>query len=259
MSLLTVTDLSKTHHGARRVRALEDVSLSVDAGETLGLVGPSGCGKSTLARMILRLDRPDAGAIRFDGQDWLALRGRDLRRARGGLQMVFQDPAAAFHPRATVQGALAEALRLHSGMPRAAWATRIADLLTQVDLAPDLAPRPLSTLSGGQQQRVAIARAIATGPRLVVLDEALSALDTSIRGRILALLVRLQRDLGLAYLFIGHDLAVVRAISHRIAVMDAGRIVETGPATKVLAHPQADLTRRLIAAIPTLSPPGDLP
>ncbi|MFD1882852.1 ABC transporter ATP-binding protein [Paracoccus pacificus] len=255
MTLLLAEGIDKTYPGASR-KALDAVSLSIGAGETLGLIGPSGCGKSTLARVITRLTPADAGTIRFDGHDWLALRGGALRRARGAMQMVFQDPAAAFHPRATVGGALTEALRLHHQGDRGDRPARIAALLAQVELPADLAPRPVAALSGGQRQRVAIARAIATNPRLIVLDEATSALDASVRGRILQLLVRLQRELGLAYLFVGHDLAVVRAVSHRIAVMDAGRIVEEGATDALLADPKTTLLRRLIAAVPHLHPEG---
>jgi peptide/nickel transport system ATP-binding protein len=254
VTLLQATGLGKTYPGPRRTRALDDVSLTIAPGETLGLVGPSGCGKSTLARVLIRLTEPDAGAIRFDGLDWRALSGGALRRARGRMQMVFQDPAAAFHPRTTAGGAIAEALRIHRLAPRAARPERVAALLAQVGLAPELAPRPVATLSGGQRQRVAIARAIAPRPKLLVLDEAVSALDASVRARVLDLLVRLQAELGLAYLFVGHDLAVVRAVSHRIAVMDAGRIVETGPTEALLARPSTDLLRRLIAAVPRLHP-----
>ena len=254
MSLLDIRNLSKTYPGARKVRALDDISLHLNAGETLGLIGPSGCGKSTLARVVTRLTEANSGSISFDGRDWLSLTGSELRAARGALQMVFQDPAAAFHPRATVEGALAEALRLQSDLPRRDWPARIRELLIQVDLSPDFAPRPVASLSGGQRQRVAIARAIATRPKLLVLDEAVSALDASVRGKILELLTRLQQELGLAYLFVGHDLGVVRIVSHRIAVMEAGRIVETGPAESLLAAPQSDLLRRLIAAVPRLHP-----
>jgi peptide/nickel transport system ATP-binding protein len=254
VTLLEATGLEKTYAGARRTHALADVSLGIAPGETLGLIGPSGCGKSTLARVLTRLIEPDAGSIRFDGMDWLALSGAALRRARRGMQMVFQDPAAAFHPRVTAGEAIAEALRIHAIAPRRAWPERVAELLTQVGLAPDLARRPVTALSGGQRQRVAIARAIAPRPKLVVLDEAVSALDASVRARILELLVRLQAELGLAYLFVSHDLAVVRAVSHRIAVMEAGRIIETGPAEALLAAPRSDLLRRLIAAVPQLHP-----
>ena len=259
MTLLEVAGLEKTYGGPRRVQALAGVTLTIAPGETLGLLGPSGCGKSTLARVVTRLVAPDAGAIRFDGRDWLALSGRALRRARGGMQMVFQDPAAAFHPRATAGGAIAEALRIHRIAPRRDWPEHVASLLGGVGLAPELAHRPVATLSGGQRQRVAIARAIAPRPKLVVLDEAVSALDAPVRGRVLELLVRLQVELGLAYLFVSHDLAVVRAVSHRIAVMEAGRIIETGPADALLAAPQTDLLRRLIAAVPEIRREGPRP
>ncbi|MFT3687856.1 ABC transporter ATP-binding protein [Paenirhodobacter sp.] len=243
MSLLDISGLTKRFGQGT---ALDDVALTLAEGETLGLIGPSGCGKSTLARVVTRLIAPDAGQIRFDGRDWLSLRGAALRRARGAMQMVFQDPAAAFHPRATVGGAIREALALHNP------AGSVPGLLEQVGLSADLAARPVAALSGGQRQRVAIARAIACRPKLIVLDEATSALDASVRGAVLDLLVRLQRELGLSYLFVGHDLAVVRLVSHRIAVMEAGRIVETAPAERLLAAPQSDITRRLIAAVPQL-------
>ena len=252
MTVLEARGLGKTYGGPLRVRALDGASLAIGPGETLGLIGPSGCGKSTLARVLVRLIEPDAGEVRFDGLEWLALSGAKLRRARRGMQMVFQDPAAAFHPRVTAGGAIAEALRIHEVAPRRDWPEHVAALLRQVGLSPDLARRPVATLSGGQRQRVAIARAIASRPKLVVLDEAVSALDASVRARVLDLIVQLQEELGLAYLFVGHDLAVVRAVSHRIAVMEAGRIIETGPAEALLLAPGTNLLRRLIAAVPRL-------
>ena len=260
MTLLEVAGLEKTYGGPRRVRALAGVTLTIAPGETLGLIGPSGCGKSTLARVVTRLVAPDAG----DDPLRRPRLARPFRPRRCGgraarMQMVFQDPAAAFHPRATAGGAIAEALRIHRIAPRRDWPERVAALLAEVGLAPELARRPVATLSGGQRQRVAIARAIAPRPKLVVLDEAVSALDASVRGRVLELLVRLQAELGLAYLFVGHDLAVVRAVSHRIAVMEAGRIIETGPADALLAAPQTDLLRRLIAAVPEIHREGPRP
>ncbi|MDT8855952.1 ATP-binding cassette domain-containing protein [Paracoccaceae bacterium Fryx2] len=253
-ALLTVTALRKAYPGRRAVTALDDVSFSLAPRETLGLVGPSGSGKSTLARVIARLIAPDAGQIRFDGEDWLALRGSALRHRRARLQMVFQDPLAAFNPRATVGGAICDALRIHAIAPRAEWADRTAALLGRVGLTPDLARRGIAEISGGQRQRVAIARAIATNPRLIILDEAVSALDASVRGRVLDLLAGLQHSQGFAFIFVSHDLAVVRAISHRIAVMAHGRIVETGPTETLITDPQTDLTRALIAAVPRLHP-----
>ncbi|EJJ29859.1 ABC transporter ATP-binding protein [Rhizobium sp. CF142] len=251
--LLTVDALSKAYSSSRRqVAALDAVSLTITAGETLGLVGASGSGKSTLSRVLLRLLEPDSGSIRFEGQDWFALRGAELRRRRAHMQMVFQDPLAAFNPLASVASVLDDPLRIHVIANRKQRPAEIAALLERVDLPPALASRPVRTLSGGQRQRVAIARAIATRPSLLVLDEAVSALDVTVRGRILELLVELQRERGLAYLFISHDLAVVRAVSHRIAVMDAGRIVEEGPATDIVNAPRSDAARRLVAAVPRL-------
>jgi peptide/nickel transport system ATP-binding protein len=251
--LLTVAALSKAYSGSgRQVAALDAVSLAIAAGETLGLVGASGSGKSTLARVLLRLLEPDAGSIRFEGEDWLALRGADLRRRRAHMQMVFQDPLAAFNPLASVGTVLDDPLRIHGIADRARRLGEITALLERVGLPAAFASRPVRTLSGGQRQRVAIARAISTRPSLLVLDEAVSALDVTVRGRILELLVELQRERGLAYLFISHDLAVVRAISHRIAVMDAGRIVEEGPARDVVTAPRSDAARQLVAAVPRL-------
>ncbi|HWK15245.1 MAG TPA: ATP-binding cassette domain-containing protein [Rhizobiaceae bacterium] len=252
-ALLRTTGLSKTFSsGGRRVTALDDVSLTLEAGETLGLVGPSGSGKSTLARVLLRLTEPDAGRIDFAGTDFTALRGEALRRIRRRIQMVFQDPLAAFNPRATVADALGDPLRVHGLAGRRERPAEVARLLGRVGLAQDLAARPIHEISGGQRQRVAIARALATGPELIVLDEAVSALDVTVRGQILDLLVSLQRQDGIAYVFISHDLAVVRAVSHRIAVMDQGRIVEQGPVQSVVENPQSATARALVAAVPRL-------
>lgn len=251
--VLSIDNLSKGFSSSgRRVAALENVSLTIAAGETLGIVGASGSGKSTLSRILLRLLAADAGAIRFEGEDWLALSGAALRRKRARMQMVFQDPLAAFNPLATVGAVLDDPLRIHEVVPRHRRTGEIAMLLERVGLSADYAGRPVRSLSGGQRQRVAIARAIATRPSLLVLDEAVSALDVTVRGRILELLVELQREQGIACLFISHDLAVVRAVSHRIAVIDNGRIVETGPATSVVVAPQSDAARALVAAVPRL-------
>ncbi len=250
--LLTVRDLKKRYGGGRDVAALDDVSFELAAGRTLGLVGASGSGKSTLARVLLRLVEPDAGSARFDGVDLLSLRGGDLRRMRRRIQMVFQDPLAAFNPRTTVGAALADPLRIHAVVPARERAASIAALLERVGLPASLAGRAIHEISGGQRQRVAIARALAPGPDLIVLDEAVSALDVSVRGRILELLVGLQRERNLAYLFISHDLGVVRAIAHDIAILDRGRIVETGPTASVIAAPQSEAGRALVAAVPKL-------
>ncbi|MBB3593520.1 peptide/nickel transport system ATP-binding protein [Rhizobium sp. BK529] len=251
--LLTIDGLSKAYFTAgRQVAALDNVSLGIAAGETLGLVGASGSGKSTLSRVLLRLMQPDSGCIRFEGEDWLSLRGAELRRRRARMQLVFQDTLGAFNPLATVASGLSDPLRIHGIADRKQRQAEIITLLERVGLPAAFASRPVHTLSGGQRQRVAIARAVATRPSLLVLDEAVSALDVTIRGRILELLVALQRERGLAYLFISHDLAVVRAISHRIAIMDAGRVVEEGPAADVVTAPRSDAARRLIAAVPRL-------
>jgi peptide/nickel transport system ATP-binding protein len=251
--LLSAAGISKTFAGGgRSVVALDDVSIAVARGETLGLVGPSGSGKSTLARILLRLVVPDAGRIDFGGVDLLSLRGEKLRAVRRRIQMVFQDPLAAFNPHATVGGAIADPLRIHGIADRDKRPSAIANLLERVGLHPMLASRAIHEISGGQRQRVAIARALATKPDLIVLDEAVSALDVSVRAKILELLVDLQREQGLAYIFVSHDLAVVRAISHHVAIMDAGRIVERGPARDVVADPQSATGRALVAAVPRL-------
>ena len=253
MTLLSIEHLSKRFSsGGRDVAALNDVSLTLGAGETLGLVGASGSGKSTLARILMRLAQADDGAIRFEGEDWLALSGTGLRRRRGRMQMVFQDVLGAFNPRATVGSVLDDPLRIHGIVEKSGRPKEIAALLHRVGLPADYAGRSIRDVSGGQRQRIAIARAIATRPSLIVLDEAVSALDVSIRGRILELLVELQRERGIAYLFVSHDLAVLRAVSHRIAVMEAGKLVETGTARQVIETPQSNAAKALIAAVPQL-------
>jgi peptide/nickel transport system ATP-binding protein len=255
MSLLVAQDLGKRFSsGGRTVEALRDVSLSLAAGETLGLAGASGSGKSTLARILTRLVPADGGSVRFAGEDWLALSGADLRRRRARMQMVFQDVSGAFNPRATVADALDDPLRIHAVVPKGERPREIAALLDRVGVPAAYAGRAVRDLSGGQRQRVAIARAIATRPALIVLDEAVSALDVSVRERNLHLLATLQEERGIAYLFVSHDLAVLRALSHRIAVMEAGRIVECGPAGRVIADPQSPAARALIRAVPRLLP-----
>ena len=251
--LLDVRGLGKSFiRNGGLVAALDGVSLTVARGETLALVGPSGSGKSTLGRAILRLIEPDRGEISFEGKGLLGLSGADLRATRARLQMVFQDPQAAFNPRATVARIIDDPLRIHGIGSRTERPAMIARLLERVGLSPDLRRRAIHEISGGQRQRVAIARAIATKPSLIVLDEAVSALDVSVRGDILALLADLQRDENIAYLFISHDLGVVHAVAHRVAIMDAGRIVETGDAQTVVADPQSSTGKALVAAVPKL-------
>ncbi len=253
MTLLEIDNLSKHFRsGGRDVAALDGVSLTIEPGETLGLAGASGSGKSTLARILMRLLPPDSGSIRFDGEDWLALSGSDLRRRRARIQMVFQDVLGAFNPRATVASVVDDPLRIHGIVPKSERPRRIAELLDRVGLPSSLAERSVRDISGGQRQRIAIARAIATDSALIVLDEAVSALDVSIRGKVLELLVELQRERGIAYLFVSHDLAVLRAVSHRIAVMDGGQLVEIGPAGRVIDNPRSEALKALVAAVPRL-------
>jgi len=255
--LLAVSRLRKRFgRGQTAITAVDDVSFSLGTGETLALVGPSGSGKSTVARLILRLAEPDAGGVAFAGEDWLALRASALREKRRRMQMVFQDPLAAFHPRATVLSALSDPLRIHRIAPRRRWRDCAAALLRQVELDPALLDRGIHELSGGQRQRVAIARALAPEPALIVLDEATSALDVSLRGAILRLLSDLQERKGITYLFISHDLAAVRLLARRLAVMDGGRIVEEGDTAAVIGNPRSATARALVAAATRLNREG---
>ncbi|MBV9861802.1 MAG: ABC transporter ATP-binding protein [Alphaproteobacteria bacterium] len=247
---------------ARTIRAVDGVSLSVASGETVGLVGESGCGKSTLARCVVRLIGPSGGTVRFDGVDLAGLDRAGMRRRRRELQMVFQDPTASLNPRMTVRRMVEEPLRLQreGSVSRGEHRERVADALEEVGLGAELAGRYPHELSGGQRQRVNIARAIVTGPRLVVLDEPTSALDVSLRARVLLLLEALRERRGLSYLFISHDLATVRYLSRRVAVMYLGRIVEEGGAAELFRHPLHPYTRALLAAVPVpdpdAAPPG---
>lgn len=251
--LLEAAGLSlKFRSSGREVVALDGVSCVIRPGETLGLAGVSGSGKSTLARVLLRLQKPDSGTVRFEGDNWLALSGAQLRRRRAKMQMVFQDPLEAFNPRATVADVIGDPLRIHAIVAREQRQDEIAGLLERVGLPADFAARPIRALSGGQRQRVAIARALASRPSLIVLDEAVSALDVTVKARILELLVDVQKERGIACLFISHDLAAIRAVSHRIAVMENGRIVEEGTAQSVVDEPQSQAARTLIAGVPKL-------
>lgn len=252
--LLVVSELTKRfRRSGTVVTAADAISLAISTGETVALAGPSGSGKSTIARLILRLIEPDVGWVDFEGENFLALRGSALRARRARLQMVFQDPLAALNPRATVARVLDDPLRIHALASRGERPDRIAALLERVGLSPDLAGRHLHEISGGQRQRVAIARAIATKPSLIVLDEAVSALDVSVRGQILELLLDLQRTERIAYLFVSHDLGVVRAFAHRVILLEDGRIAEQGDARAVIDDPQSAIGKALVAAVPRLT------
>ena len=239
---------------ARRLQAVTEVSLTVDRGETLGIVGESGCGKSTLARCLVRLHRPDDGQIRFDGVDALALSGDARRAFNRRVQMVFQDPYGSLNPRLSVGNALAEALSVHRVVPRRDIPARVRHLLDLVHLPDDAAHRYPHEFSGGQRQRVGIARALAVEPALIVADEPVSALDVSVQAQVVNLLVELQDRLGLALVFITHDLRLVRHIAHRTAVMYLGRVVEMGPTEALFTTPGHPYTQALIAAVPHAEP-----
>jgi oligopeptide/dipeptide ABC transporter ATP-binding protein len=239
---------------ALAVRAVDGVTLRLAPGETVGLVGESGCGKSTVARCVVRLLEPTAGRVHFDGQDVTGLGAEPLRRLRRHIQMVFQDPTASLNPRLTVRQAVEEPLALHTTLAGAARRGKLAEVLDQVGLGAELAGRYPHELSGGQRQRVNIARAIATGPRLVVLDEPTSALDVSLRARIILLLDELRRRLGMTYLFISHDLATVKYLAHRVAVMYLGTVVEQAPTGELFAHALHPYTRALLSAVPIPDP-----
>jgi oligopeptide/dipeptide ABC transporter ATP-binding protein len=262
MTLLRVRHLSK-HFPVRRgafgavaelLKAVDDISMDLEAGETLGLVGESGCGKTTAGRAILRLVEPSDGEIHFAGHDLMRLGSRELRALRPHMQIIFQDPYASLNPRMNVSQMLEEAMRVHAIEPRANLSRRVDQLLDIVGLSPRYRSRYPHEFSGGQRQRIGIARALSLKPKLIVCDEAVSALDVSIQAQILNLLKDLQSEFGLAYLFISHDLNVVRYMANRIAVMYLGQIVEQADATTLFTSPRHPYTQALLAANPVPDP-----
>jgi oligopeptide/dipeptide ABC transporter ATP-binding protein len=236
------------------VHAVQEVTLDVFAGETLGIVGESGCGKSTLARCLVRLYEPDGGALRFEGKDVLAFTGEARRAFNRQVQMVFQDPYGSLNPRMTVGDALGEALMVHRVVPKPEIAAQVRSLLDLVHLPADAAERYPHEFSGGQRQRIGIARALAVEPKLIIADEPVSALDVSVQAAIVNLFMELQDRLGLTLVFITHDLRLVRHMTHRVAVMYLGRIVELGPTAEIFAAPRHPYTQALMRAVPHVKP-----
>jgi len=260
--LLEVDDLHK-HYPVRggvwgrqtgSIRAVAGVSFSVLKGQTLGLVGESGCGKSTLGRTLMRLEEPTAGRVRFEGRDLAQARGAELLGLRRDIQMVFQDPYSSLNPRMTVGEIVREPLVVHRIGTKAGQLERVRALFETVGLAGDAMSRYPSEFSGGQRQRIGVARALALNPKLVIADEPVSALDVSVQSQVLNLMVRLQRELGLTYVFISHDLSVVEHVSDAVAIMYLGRIVEQGPVDLIFGQPAHPYTRALMQAIPSTNP-----
>ena len=262
-SLLVVSDLTK-HFPVKKgtlvtrsvdaVKAVDGVSFEIPEGKTLGLVGESGSGKSTTGYCVLQLIKPTSGSVRFMGKELTELPRGDMRKLRREMQIVFQDPYSSLDPRMTVGGIVAEPLIVHRVGSRSSRRARVRELLDVVGFDPTYTNRYPHEFSGGQRQRIGIARALALGPKLIVCDEPVSALDVSIQAQILNLLKDLQHEFGLTYLFIAHDLAVVRSMSDRIAVMQSGKIVEEGPADDVYETPKDDYTKRLLTSVPVPDP-----
>ena len=245
-----VKTFSSGHGGGRReVRAVQDVSIAVEAGRTHGLVGESGSGKSTTGRILLRLVEPDAGTATFLGEDLFALKGSALRAMRRHMQLIYQDPFSSVDPRFRARDIVSEPWVIHRLYDRAGRRRRADELLERVGIDPALGDGRPASFSGGQLQRIGIARALALQPKLIICDEPVSALDVSVQGQILNLLMDLQSELGVSYLFIAHDLAVVRHISHRVSVMRDGRIVESGTREALFERPQHEYTRELLATV----------
>ncbi len=262
-ALLQVRNLVKHYRerrphgwGMRTIFALNGVTLHVSRGETLAIVGESGSGKSTLGRTILRLEEPTSGTVVFDGEEITALERTGLRQVRKRIQVVFQDPFASLNPRLTVGASVGEGLIIHQLADRDSLATRVGSFLEEVGLRPQDAHLYPQEFSGGQRQRIAIARALAVEPDLVILDEPVSALDVSVQAKILTLLETLQRERGISYLFIAHDLAVVRQVAHRVAVMYRGLVLEEGPVDAVVGEPKHPYSQALVSVAPRLDPRG---
>jgi oligopeptide transport system ATP-binding protein len=263
-AILEVANVSKAYpvrqgllfgRGAEALQAVDDVSFSLSHGEALGIVGESGCGKSTLARVLMGLEKPTGGEVRFQGRNLFALAPQELREVRRHIQIVLQDPYTSLNPRMTIGEALTEPFEIHPGLcPRQQRRARVRELLEMVGLRGDFARRYPHQFSGGQRQRIVVARALAVRPEILVCDEPVSSLDVSAQAQILSLLRSLQRELNLTYVFIAHDLSVVRYVSDRIAVMYLGRIVELGDKADVCAHPSHPYTQALFSAAPVPDP-----
>ena len=251
MPLVSVRNLTKTFDGP--VRAVDDVSLDIHAGETLGLVGESGSGKSTLGRLILRLIEPTSGSILFEGRDVSTVGKGELRKLRREMQIIFQDPFGSLDPRMTVEQVVTEPFVVHENMNRDLRRQRAAELMKAVGLDASALARFPHEFSGGQRQRIGIARALALRPKFIVGDEPVSALDVSVGAQIVNLLAQLQRDFGLTYLFISHSMPVVRYLSTRIAVLYKGKLVEIGDTEQITTRPQHEYTRTLLSATPELA------
>ncbi|KAA0972384.1 ABC transporter ATP-binding protein [Aureimonas fodinaquatilis] len=255
-NLVTRFDIHKGFFGglSGRVHAVEDISFDLYGGETLSLVGESGCGKSTTGRALMRLTEPTSGSVMVDGQDMATLGAAKLHDMRRYMQMIFQDPASSLNPRMTIGAAIAEPFLVHKLGSRKDADDKVARLLERVGLRPDFANRYPHEFSGGQRQRISIARALMLDPKLIIADESVSALDVSVKAQVINLLLDLQESLNLAYLFISHDMAVVERVSHRVAVMHLGEIVEIGPRAAIFGNPQHPYTRKLIEAVPVADP-----